>query len=201
MKRVDSLSELFRQLPGIGARQSRRFVLALRARPKDFAERLAHDILHLHDDVRLCASCYRLHDDSVPLCRICGNSGRDHHTLCVVSRDTDVDAIERSGAYHGVYFVLGGSIPLLEKRVEERVRIQELVGRLSSSPVSEIIFALDATTEGEHTEDIVRGALSDLVHERSISLSRLGRGLSTGSELEYADPKTVSSAMRGRGVI
>jgi recombination protein RecR len=136
----------------------------------------------------------------VQTCGICDNTAREAGTLMVVEKDVDVENIERTGAYKGLYFVLGGTASLVDKDPERFVRIKELIVRISNStkPVQELIMALSATTEGEDTEAYVRERITPHVEKNSIRVSVLGRGLSTGTELEYVDAETMKSALSGR---
>jgi recombination protein RecR len=136
----------------------------------------------------------------VEICNICDSATREAGTLMVVEKDVDVENIERTGAYKGLYFVLGGTASLVDKDPERFVRIKELITRISNTtkPVQELIMALSATTEGEDTEAYVRERIASHVEKKSIRVSVLGRGLSTGTELEYVDADTMKSALIGR---
>lgn len=111
----------------------------------------------------------------------------------IVSRDIDLETIEKTGVYHGYYFVLGGTVPILDKNPEQRIRITELLKRIDQNNVSEIIFSMSLTPEGENTEQYVRSMV-----KKDIKMSTLGRGLSTGSELEYVDGDTLKNALKNR---
>jgi recombination protein RecR len=117
----------------------------------------------------------------------------------IVSRDVDFEAIEKSKVYHGYYFVLGGIIPILEKEPEKRVRLKELQARISKGQFKEVILSLNANAEGEHTADFIRDYIAQNFANKNIKVSVLGRGLSTGTELEYADGETIKSALKNRG--
>jgi recombination protein RecR len=132
---------------------------------------------------------------------VCGDIARNQKILLVVARDSDLDAIEKSGSYKGKYFVLGGTIPILEKEPEKRVALRELVARaaaLAEKGLAEIVLALSANTEGENTANEAARALAPLAKKRGIKISTLGRGLSTGSELEYCDSETLKNALKNR---
>ena len=115
----------------------------------------------------------------------------------IIPRDTDLDAVEKSRSFRGIYFVLGGALPILEKEPEKRIRIYELKSRMETegSKFKEIILAMNANTEGENTSDFLRQELAPLT---TSSFSLLGKGLSTGAELEYADPDTLKNALLHR---
>ena len=116
--------------------------------------------------------------------------------LMIVPRDADLDAVEKSGSYKGLYFVLGGSLPILEKEPEKRIRISELKNRIrrDSGVIKEMILAMNANAEGENTADYIKESFKG----ENFAISELGRGLSTGSELEYADPDTLKNALLHR---
>jgi recombination protein RecR len=117
----------------------------------------------------------------------------------IVARDSDLETVERSGAYQGLYFVLGGTIPLLDKEPDKRIRLRSLLERVStSSPIQEVILSLNTTPDGEHTGTIVKDALLKVISSDSVCITILGRGLSTGAELEYVDKETIRNALRNR---
>ncbi len=197
MDPLHKLVEMFREFPGIGPRQARRFAFFLLSRPNNFLEDLVNTIHEVKRTMRFCSLCKRHFTSEKPqtLCSICSNPDRDTTTLMVVARDTDMEAIEKTRAYRGFYFILGGTIPILDKDPENRIRIRDLEQRIQSTPAKEIIISLNATPEGEHTAEYVLNSLKDYAAEHSIAVSVLGRGLSTGSELEYADASTLTSAL------
>lgn len=196
---IRKLTEQFTRFPGIGPRQARRFVFHLLTQNEAVRKELAELILALGKDTASCPECLRFHDGKKDsLCRICMDEQRDTAILMVVEKDVDIEQIERSSAFKGRYFVLGGRIPILDEKPEERVRIELLKKRVQKTIPKEIIFAFSTTPEGEHTENYVRQALLALAEKNSITFSVLGRGLSTGAELEYADPETLRSAFKNR---
>ena len=197
---------MFEKFPGIGPRQARRFVQYLLQQPPSIRGTLADEIKKLGAGTFQCKFCFRWavkdHQGSTlkspgvkvePLCSICVNTHRDKQTLFVVEKDADIETVERSG-YHGLYFVLGGTVPLAAEEPVKHIRMKELVRRVNKDGVSEIILGLSATTEGDHTRLI----LQENLNECGIKVSSLGRGLSTGSELEYADPDTIGQALANR---
>jgi recombination protein RecR len=116
----------------------------------------------------------------------------------IVSRDVDFESIEKSRVYNGLYFILGGTIPILDKEPEKKVRLRELVEKIKKGAYKEIILSLNANAEGEHTAEFLRAYLKDKFPSSEFSLSVLGRGLSTGSELEYSDSDTIKNALKNR---
>ena len=194
--RVEDLAHAFERLPGIGPRQAKRFVYYLLSASQFDRTRLAGLIEHLGADVKQCTECLRFWSGSGTLCNYCADPTRDDSILMVVEKDQDLVAVERANAYRGRYFVLGGVLTLSGKG---RIREQELVARVEKGTkggLKEIVLALSATSEGEHTADRVREVLTPL--REHLKLSTLGRGLSTGSELEYADAQTLTGALQNR---
>lgn len=202
MNTLDELVELFRTFPGVGPRQAKRFVHHLLLRGDD-AEALSALSLHLRKNVTRCEFCRRFFgkEGAFKKCRVCRDEKRDKEALLVVARDIDLEAMEKSGSFRGYYFVLGGTIPILDKQPEQRVALKELLARVEKSAANglkEIVLALSANPEGEHTAEIVAQALASLAQKYKLKLSFLGRGLSTGTELEYCDAETLKSALKNR---
>ncbi len=195
--RIEELTSAFTRFPGIGPRQAKRFVYyLLSATPYDRA-RMADLILNLNKDIHQCTMCMRFSQtNSQELCGYCADTARDNGLLMIVEKDQDLQAVERAGAYKGRYFILGGVLTLSGKGVIRERDLIRVVEARSVSGLREIVLALSATSEGEHTADRVREVLSPL--RGSIALTELGRGLSTGAELEYADSTTLSAALRNR---
>lgn len=195
--RIEELARAFERFPGIGPRQAKRFVYHLLATAQGDRARLADLLINLGQDVRQCSMCMRFGPTNKEnLCSYCADTARDDSILMLVEKDQDLAAVERAQAYRGRYFVLGGVLTLSGKgqiRERELVRIVE---ERATHGLSEIVLALSATSEGEHTADRIRDLLAPL--RGSIRLSKLGRGLATGSELEYSDAETLSGALQNR---
>ena len=205
MSSIEKLTELFGQFPGIGPRQSKRFVYFLLTRNNGFIKEFAELILGLKDEIIICSSCFRFfpkEKGASSLCSICRDNGRDESLLMIVARDIDVENVERSGSFHGLYFIIGGTIPILEKEPEKRVRAKELVSiikeKIKSKKLKEIILAMNLNPEGENTADYIRRLLEPTTLAPKLKISTLGRGLSTGTELEYSDPETLKNALKNR---
>jgi len=204
MNAVDKLSELFKEFPGIGQRQSKRFVYYLLSRNNGYLENLSTLIAELKNEIKNCSSCFRFFkNDKIksPMCAVCRDASRDPALLTVVARDVDLEVIEKSHSYDGFYFVLGGTVPILEKNPEGRIRVHELmdvVKKRAISGLKEVILATSLNPEGENTADFVTKLLEPLVKEFSLKISVLGRGLSTGTELEYSDSDTIKNALKNR---
>lgn len=194
--RVEELTSLFSRFPGIGPRQAKRFVYHLLAVSSGDRSKLARLIQDLGNDVRQCADCKRFWSGTGALCNYCADTSRDDSLLMLVEKDQDLLAVERAGTYRGRYFVLGGVLTLSGKGAVREDALVRLVERKANAGLKEIVFALSATSEGEHTTDRVREVLRPL--REHIRFSMLGRGLATGSELEYADRETLSAAFQNR---
>lgn len=198
MDAIERLTALFEKFPGIGPRQAQRFVqFLLRSSPTTRRE-LAELLDTLGRAVSQCAECMRYHSGKGKTCSICSSEKRDPHYLAVVASDADLSALERSGIYNGRYFVLGGTISLVSEKTNG-LRIEpllKLVSARTKEGLSEVILALPANPEGDATAIRVREELVSAVPD--VSITSLGRGLSTGSELEYADPETIKSALESR---
>ena len=202
MNSIDKLTEIFRSFPGIGPRQARRFVYYLLSRNGTYSQELVRAIENLKKEIIQCPGCLRhfaKNGHVTSLCSICADDTRDNSMLMIVPRDIDLEAVERSGSYKGYYFVLGGTVPILEKEPEKKVRIKDLEAKIKNNPdLKEVVLAMNANSDGEHTADYLKEKLSTLVQGSSLYISVLGRGLSTGAELEYADPETLRSAFLHR---
>ena len=203
MNTLEKLIAQFERFPGVGARQAKRFAFHVLTLSEADSTELAALISNLKGNVVECHSCRRFFatERAVTLCSICDNANRDHERLLVVERDQDVQAIERAGVYDGLYFVLGGTVPLLGNGENKKLRGAALKATVSarlSGGLREVILGFAVNPDGENTARFVESLIGELLREHTIPLSHLGRGLSTGSELEYADPETIKSALNGR---
>jgi recombination protein RecR len=196
MDNVDELGRAFERFPGIGPRQAKRFVYHLLAVHPIDRERLANLIKQIGDNVQQCTECRRFWSGTGFVCNYCSDPNRDDSILMLVEKDQDLLAVERSGSYRGRYFVLGGVLTLSGKGAIRERELVALVERKSNENLKEIVLALSATSEGEHTSDHIRALLQPL--RGHLRLFELGRGLATGSELEYADKETLSAAFTNR---
>ena len=200
---ITSVTEYLREFPGIGPRAARRIAYWLVHRERGWVEAFARAVLEARKTVVRCTRCMRLFPagpQTQRLCAYCADGSRDPRLLLVVEKDVDLENVERTGVYKGQYFVLGGTTSPLERDPVGKVRLRELDTLLSSADagVEEIILALSATTEGEDTVQVLREHLAPTLVTRSLKVSVLGRGLSTGTELEYVDTDTMKSALLGR---
>ena len=207
MDHIDELARALARFPGIGPRQGKRFVYYLLAAPTDERKRLAELISALGKEVKQCPDCMRyFNGTSANICNYCIDKTRDDALLMIVEKDQDLSAVERAGTYRGRYFVLGGVFTLSGKgairekdllhRIEKHLQNGLPAGGGSASGGKEIVLALSATSEGEHTTDHVRELLTP--YRDRLKISELGRGLATGSELEYSDAETLRAALTNR---
>ena len=202
MDNTDKLIALFKEFPGIGPRQAKRFVYFLLNRNPAYANDLAKLIVELRKTVHICKSCFRFFPNTDnAICSVCRDSNRDSSLLMLVSHDIDFENIEKTHFYNGYYFVLGGNIPILEKNPEKRIRqknLLEVIEKKIKDGLKEIIIALNYNPEGENTLTYLTELLSKTVFDSKIKISTLGRGLSTGTELEYSDSDTIKNALKNR---
>lgn len=200
---IEQLIESFRKFPGIGPRQARRFVYFLLRQPKSSLANLARQIEMAKDSINQCELCFRyfqFHNNKETICNTCADLNRDKSSLLILEKDIDFENVRKADSYTGMYFILGGLVSFTDKEPEKRIHINELIKRVEKSggEIKEIILALSANTEGDHTAEYVKKALSPLAEKNNIKVSTLGRGLSTGVELEYSDIDTFENALKNR---
>lgn len=203
MTSIDALARHFERFPGIGPRQARRFVYHLLTEDPVALRALADAIGGVQTKITECAHCFRYfaRDNGNTLCDICESVNRNHELLMVVERDSDIAPIEHSGTYDGYYFVLGGIIPLLEPQENIKLRggtLRGVIEMRAKAGLTEVIIAFSVNPDGENTARYVMTLLKGVEEKNGIKISTLGRGLSTGSELEYADPETIKNALKNR---
>ena len=188
------LVKLFQRLPGVGPRQAARFVIALLEQPEENLKELGESINNLKRDISFCGECFNISGNS--RCPICHDTRRDKSKIMVVEKVTDLESIEKTGLYKGLYHVLGGAINPLDKVTPASLRIKELERRLNSMSNEhkniELIVATNPNTPGETTALYLRDLFAN---KKGVSITRLGRGLSSGSHLEYADETTLKHAL------
>ena len=185
------LDELGR-LPGIGPKSAQRIAYYLLEADAEEARRLATAILEVKQQVHFCPICFSYATRDT--CDVCSDASRDRTTICVVSEPRDVSAIERTGSYHGLYHVLGGVISPMDKIGPEQLHVKELLSRLASGEVQEVILATNPDVEGETTATY----LSRIIRPLGVRASRLASGLPVGGDLEYADEVTLGRAIEAR---
>jgi recombination protein RecR len=207
MNPTDRLTELFMRFPGIGPKQAKRFVYFLLREHSHYKEQLIKTLEELKFTGRQCELCYRFFGDKnaqlpKPICSICDTESRDRSQLMIVEKELDLDAVEKTGSYNGLYFILGGLVPPLTEKPSEIIRIRELTARIhtdiASKVLTEVIFALPVTDYGDTTAEYVEKTIKQIVGIEAVTLSHLARGLSSGLELEYVDKDTFKSALDRR---
>ena len=186
------LADQFARLPGIGGKTAQRLAFHVLGLPQQAAEEFAGAILEAKRTVHTCPVCQNLTDRE--LCPICDNDLRDHGVICVVAEPKDVIAMERSREFNGVYHVLHGVISPLNHVTQDDIKIKELLHRVASTDVREVIMATNPDTEGEATAMYI----SRLLRPLEVKVTRLAYGVPVGSQLEYADEVTLSRALEGR---
>lgn len=205
MDSIDKLTEIFKHFPGIGPRQAKRFVYFLLTRNKSYINEFTTLVQELQKEIQMCQECYRYFTkakQTALICDICAGKNRDLDSLMIVARDIDLENIEKSHSFNGKYFVLGGTIPILDKNPEQRVRLKELLATIddkAKSGLKEIILGFSINPESEYTADYIIKELTPHVTKYNLKISHLGRGLSTGTELEYSDADTIKNALKNRG--
>jgi len=203
---LEKLIAQFEKFPGVGARQARRFAFHILTLPEATANELGDLINQARDSVTQCESCRRYftrQNNQTAMCNICSDSSRDHKKLLIVAHDNDIVAIERSDVYDGLYFVLGGIVPLLHSDDVEKLRGGRLKATVEArlpNGLKEVILGFAVSPDGENTGRYVEAIINqiDAAERTDLTVKRLGRGLSTGSELEYADPETIKNALQNR---
>jgi recombination protein RecR len=189
---VGQLIEQFATLPGIGRKSAERLAHHVLASPRDEAMRLAEAIRQVKDAVHPCSQCFNLTEGD--LCTICRDSKRQRHTLCIVEQPRDVVALEAAGVFQGLYHVLQGRISPLEGVGPEDLTIGPLLQRVRNTGVTEIVMATNPTVEGDGTALYI----SNLLAGEPVKITRLARGIPTGSVLEFANREMLADALMGR---
>jgi len=195
---IEKLVRIFTMLPGIGPRQALRFAYWF----IDADESLINGLKTALDElqsVSRCSTCSRVHSGEAD-CSICSDGSRDGSKIAIVEKDADLEAMEKSGIYDGKYHVLGGLLSVLDAKSRDRLQLKAIFNRVKQdNGINEIILALSATPEGEFSSRYVERILEPLSSSgRKIKITRLGRGLSTGAELEYLNGDTIKNALENR---
>ena len=191
-KAVEDLMTAFRRLPGVGPRTAQRIVFQLLARDRPGAFEIARALQFAAENIRHCEKCNNFSE--TPVCNICTSPSRDQTQLCIVETPADLSSFEDSGAFQGLYFVLMGRISPLDGIGPDDLGVENLLVRLESVPVQEIILATNSTVEGDATAEY----LSELLGKRGYNATRLARGVPLGGELEYLDRGTITEAFQRR---
>lgn len=196
--RIQKLVAMLVKLPGLGPRQASRLVYQLLDFESGFAEELAKNISEIRR-VKRCALCFQAHEETGQNCSICFSNSREKGIVMVIEKDTDLDALEKTGVYNGRYFILGGAISPLGQDSRKRLRLNELLNLVSSEKtLKEVVLGTSSTAEGDLTARYIEKILEPHIAKTGVKLTRLGRGLSTGIELEYSDAGTFKNAYLNR---
>jgi recombination protein RecR len=192
---IKKLIDIFSKFPTIGPKTAARFVFYLLKLPKEEVKGLITAIADLRNTVKFCQLCFNPFQGEGKICEICKDPRRDKSLLCIIEKETDLEAVEKTRKYKGLYFILGGTVSSLKKTDIEKLRTKELEELIKNrQEIKEIILATNSTTEGEATALY----LERLLKSQGKKITKLGRGLPLGGELEYADEETLSSAFEGR---
>ncbi len=189
---LEQLLQEFTKLPGIGPKTAERLVYYLLKQPKEELEAMAQSLRHVQEQVTTCSECHRFTDQNP--CPICTDQRRDKTTICVVAESQNIPVLEKTGAFHGRYHVLGGLVSPLEGVTPDKLTVPALTQRLKANGVKEVILALNPNLDGETTALY----LAQLIKPLGIKVTRLAQGLPVGADLEYADEVTLESALTGR---
>jgi recombination protein RecR len=190
---IENLIEMLNGLPGIGKRTAERITMAILKWQPERVEKFGAILRDLPAAVGFCPECGNL-STAKELCRICSSRNRDTGIICVVEDFSQINSIENSAVYHGLYHVLGGKLAPLNNQMADSLSIQPLLERLKNNSVREVILALSQNVEGQATAVY----LSDLLQEYPVKITRLARGLPAGSDIAYADAATLGAALNGR---
>jgi recombination protein RecR len=189
---LEALIDALRRLPGVGVKSAQRMAFHLLQHDRDGAQRLAASLQGAVANLRHCERCHTFTESR--LCSICLDASRDERLLCVVESPADQAALERTGSYRGMYFVLMGRLSPLDGVGARDIGLRELLDRASDGSVEEVIVATNFTAEGEATAHVVAEAMKS----RGLRVTRLARGVPIGSELEYVDLGTIAHALVDR---
>jgi len=195
---VEKLIKIFSKFPTIGPKTASRFVFYLLQSPTLTTDELIKSIQNLKSKTKVCSWCFKIFENETSqLCEICANASRDKNTICIIEKEIDLEAIEKTSTYKGLYFILGGILPILKKEAPEQLlesRLATLIERIKSNGIKEVILAINPTLEGQNTILWLKRKLEGC----NIKTSQLAQGIPMGGEIEYADEQTITSALEGR---
>lgn len=197
---IEQLTRLFLKFPGIGARQAKRFAYFILNQQESYVRNLSTALTTARSHANLCTRCFRIYEahstssEQGTTCQLCSEGTRDQKTILVVEKTSDIDAFAKTH-YTGLFFVLGGLIPIVQKHIIDGTNALALVERIKKeSSMTEVILAFPLTPNGDHTDAVLR----ELLAPYPIEVNSLGRGLSIGTELEYADPASLEASLKKR---
>jgi recombination protein RecR len=189
---IENLIQELTKLPGIGRKSAQRLAFFILTMPAEEAKGIAKAIGEVKEKARFCARCFNITDADI--CELCRDANRDHSKLCVVEEPSNILVVERSGGYRGLYHVLLGSISPMDGVTPEKLKIRELIDRISADGITEVIIATNPNTRGEITAQYIKERLSAF----PVRVTRIAYGLPMGSDIEFADEVTLSKALEGR---
>ncbi len=192
-EKISNLIDSFSTLPGVGRKTAERFVFSLLKQPKEIILKFSHDLSELHNHNFTCPQCFNF-SETENNCAVCSAPNRDHSIICVVEEFHDLNVIEATGEYKGLYHVLGGKIDPPEGITPDKLNISQLTERIKNQQIQEIILALNPDILGEGT--IIH--LKNILRPLNVKISLLARGLPMGADIEYADEVTLANALKGR---
>ena len=201
MNKKERLEELFKEFPGIGPRQAKRFVYFLLWKSPEYINELSKSIAEIKAGIRKCQECGRFYDKSESkknICSICNNQARENGQIMILEKNPDFENIEKMNIWAGKYFLIGKNLKITETEPEKKINLFPLIKKIKEGRVKEIIFALSLNPEGELTMDWIKEQLFPLEKEYGFRMSELGRGISLGTEVEYTDKITLESALKNR---
>lgn len=193
---IQRLIEAFEKLPGIGPKTAQRLTYYLLHVPQSQLDQFSQAVGNLKKNTKICTACFNVAETDP--CQVCDDQSRDQKKICIVEQPLDILAIEKSDAYQGLYHVLHGSISPLDNIGPDQLHIYDLIPRLKGDIIEEVIIATNPTMEGEATAMFITKLVRESYPKKKLTISRLGRGLPTGADLEYADETTLTKAFEGR---
>ncbi len=200
MYKKEKLEELFREFPGVGPRQAKRFVQSLLYKNKSYLQEMAKYISEIKNELKKCSKCNRFYqsENFNDACDICSDQRRDKTKILIIEKTADFENIESLGVWDGQYYLIEKKLKLTEKKPEEKIPLTNFIPMLKTGELKEIIFALSLNPEGDITKDYIKNIIKDICLEKEIYITELGKGLSLGSEIEYSDIVTLSEAFKNR---
>jgi recombination protein RecR len=189
---VEDLINELTKLPGIGRKSAQRLAFFIMGMPNDEAVSMANAIIRLKEKARFCRQCFNITEDEV--CSICSNPERNHEKICVVEEPSNLIVIENTNIYNGLYHVLLGALSPIDGITPERIKINELLERVKSDNITEVIIATNPNTKGETTAQYI----SQKVKPLGVKVSRIAYGLPIGGDIEFADEVTLTKSLEGR---
>ncbi len=191
-KSVDALIKELEKMPGVGPKTAERLAFYILSLPREEAKALALSIMRVKDNIGFCKICNNLSEEEI--CSFCQDERRDRSVICVVEEPKDVSAIEETGVFKGLYHVLLGALSPLDGIGPDEIKIKDLLSRLKSDKIKEVVIATDLDTEGETTALY----LAEVIKPVGLKVTRIAYGIPVGSSLEYIDQATLAKALDGR---